>query len=325
VIAVAGVSLALGYRKKHVKTVPKTEMDLALDWCASALGPVSMMSDHSKAHGGHESSTRRLRAPSGFCYLKVHQSRFSWHNEVHAYERWACAFGDFAPRLLAVRDEEPLALVVSELPGQVLENTQLPAVQERAVWRAAGVALVALHGLGPGGRFGPSLRDGSSAEEQPQKAREYVAAKLDDQTERAIGAGYISDDEVATIRAAYDLLAAFDGERPIPCHRDYCAANWLVSAEGAWAGVIDFEFAYWDVRVADFSRDPDWAWVRRPDLVDAFFEGYGRPLTPKEEQQLLVAHAEYALGAIVWGREHAFYGFEREGHESLAHLGPLLQ
>ena len=118
---------------------------------------------------------------------------------------------------------------------------------------------------------------------------------------------------------------ALEGERPVPCHRDYCAANWLVSEAGIWTGVIDFEFAYWDVRVADFSRDPDWAWIRRPDLFNAFFEGYGRALTPSESQQLLVAHAEYALGAILWGRDNAFYGFEREGRESLAHLATLLR
>jgi Ser/Thr protein kinase RdoA (MazF antagonist) len=120
------------------------------------------------------------------------------------------------------------------------------------------------------------------------------------------------------------LTPAFDGERPVPCHRDYCAANWLVRPDGTWAGIIDFEFAHWDVRVADFARDPHWNWIHRPDLIDAFFEGYGRSLTPAEEQQLLVARAEYALSAIVWGRDHAFHGFEWEGRVSLAHLASLL-
>jgi len=90
-----------------MKKVTKTEMGKALDWCNCALGSVEVMSDHSKAHGGHESSTRRLRAPIGYCYVKVHQSRSHWNNEVHAYEQWARSFGDFAPRLLAVRDKEP--------------------------------------------------------------------------------------------------------------------------------------------------------------------------------------------------------------------------
>jgi 8-oxo-dGTP diphosphatase len=224
-----------------------------------------------------------------------------------------------------VRDQAPLALVVSELPGQILEGMRLPASQERAIWRAAGAALVALHELGPGECFGPCLRDGTCAEAFPQDATEYVAKRFGSQIERAIQAGYINDAELAAVRAAYERIPVFAGERPLPCHRDYCAANWLVSQEGDWTGVIDFEFAYWDVRVADFSRDPNWSWIRRPDLVAAFFEGYGRSLTPAEEQQLLVAHAEYALGAILWGHEHAFYGFEQEGREALAHLASLLR
>jgi aminoglycoside phosphotransferase len=308
-----------------MKKVHKIAMNEALDWCTSVLGSVVVMSDHSKAHGGHESSTCRLHAPIGFCYLKVHQSRSHWNNEVHAYERWSCAFGDFAPRLLAVREEEPLALIVTELPGQIVENTQLPPSLERAVWRAAGAALVALHDLDTGECFGPCLRDGTYAEQSAQNAREYVSKRFNSQVERAIHTGYINDDELATIHAAYDLLPAFEGERPIPCHRDYCAANWLISDRGDWTGVIDFEFAHWDVRVADFSRNPNWSWIGRPDLIDAFFEGYGRSLTHTEEQQLLVAHVKYALSAIIWGRDNSFYGFEQEGHESLAHLASSLR
>ena len=127
------------------------------------------------------------------------------------------------------------------------------------------------------------------------------------------------------IRAACDLIPAFAGERPFPCHRDYCRANWLATDHGAFAGIIDFEFAYWDVRMADFTRYPDWEWVDRPDLIAAFEEGYGRSFTSQEEQQRLVAHANYALSAIVWGSENAYYGFAKEGRQALIHLGDLLK
>jgi Ser/Thr protein kinase RdoA (MazF antagonist) len=169
------------------------------------------------------------------------------------------------------------------------------------------------------------LRDGTCVDESPHDATEYVSQRFNTQIERATRDGYIDADELAVLQDACKLIPAFEGERPVPCHRDYCAANWLISKEGTWAGVIDFEFAYWDVRVADFSRDPDWSWIRRPDLTATFFEGYGRLLSPAEEQQLLVAHAEYALSAILWGHDHAFYGFEKEGRESLVHLAPLLK
>ncbi len=308
-----------------MKKIRKNEMDEALDWSISVLGPIAVMSDHSKTHGGHESATCRLHTPIGFCYLKIHQNRSFWNNEVYAYERWASSFGGSAPRLLAVHDEEPLALIISELPGQILENTQWVPSLERDVWRAAGAALTALHDLGTGESFGPCLRNGAYAGELTQNAREYVSKRFKSQIERAIHAGYIDENELATLHAAYDLIPAFEGERPIPCHRDYCTANWLISQDGTWTGVIDFEFAYWDVRVADFSRYPDWSWIDRPDLVDAFFEGYGRSLTTTEEQQLLVAHAEYALSAILWGHDHSFYGFEQEGRESLTHLASLIK
>jgi aminoglycoside phosphotransferase (APT) family kinase protein len=235
-----------------MKNVPKIKMKEALEWCTSVLGPVKVMSDHSKEHGGHAS-------------------------------------------------------------------------RERAVWRAAGAALVALHDLGPGERFGPCLRDGTYAEESTRNVREYVSKRFKGQIEHAIRGEYVNDDELSTIQSAYELIPAFEGERPVPCHRDYCTANWLISNQGDWTGVIDFEFAHWDVRVADFSRYPDWSWIGRTDLIDAFFEGYGRSLTHAEEQQLLVAHVEYALSAIIWGRDNSFFGFEQEGRESLVHLASLLK
>jgi aminoglycoside phosphotransferase len=299
-------------------------MNDALKWCNSILGAVEVSTDHSKTHGGHESSITRLLTRAGPCYLKVHRTRAHWDNEAHAYERWAGAFGDRAPRLLAVRDVEPLALVVSELPGRIVERAQLSRAQERAVWRAAGAALAALHDLGTGECFGPVLRDGTPAQRCVHDAQEYVSGQLERDIDRAVRGSYIDGDELAILRAACERIPAFEGERPVPCHRDYCAANWLVDEQEAWAGVIDFEFAYWDVRVTDFSRDPDWAWVVRPDLADAFLEGYGRPFSPAQEQQLLVSRAAYALSAVVWGRDHAFYGFTREGHAALAHLSALL-
>lgn len=295
-----------------------------LRWCESALGPSEVVSDHSRVHAGNRVSVHRLRAPSGYCYVKTYRNQSQWENEVHGYEQWAPAFGDSAPRLLAVRDQEPLALVIGELPGKVLEDVQLSVSQEHAVWRAAGRALVKLHDLAVGEYFGPCRRDGSCAGTPIYDATAHVVANLEDRVERGTRAGYLTSDEQAIVRRVRGLIAAFEGERPIPCHRDYCPANWLVAGDGAWTGVIDFEFASWDVRVSDFTRYPGWDWMGRPDKVDAFFDGYGRPFTSDEEQQRLVAYAQYAVDAIVWGIDNSYHGFAEEGRRALERLGELL-
>jgi len=295
-----------------------------LSWCASELGPIEVVSDSSRKHAGLRAAAHRLRISSGGCYVKTHRDRSHWENEVHAYEQWAPAFGDFAPRLLAVRSEEPLALVISELPGKVMEEVQLTSSQARTAWHTAGQALAALHNLAVGEYFGPCRRDGSCAGNPVSDARQYVSASFDDLLERGLKGGFLSDDERAVVHAACALLPAFEGVRPVPCHRDYCPPNWLVSREGAWTGVIDFEFSGWDVPAADFTHYPNWDWIDHPDLAEAFFEGYGRSFTPREEQQRLLAHTQYTLGAIVWGMENSYFGFAADGRQALKYIGKLL-
>jgi Ser/Thr protein kinase RdoA (MazF antagonist) len=296
----------------------------ALAWCASVVGPVEVVSDSSREHAGLRAAAHRLRTSSGGCYLKTHRDRSHWENEVHAYEHWAPAFGDFAPRLLAVHAEEPLALLISELPGTVLEEAELTPIQAQGVWRAAGRGLAGLHRLPAGAYFGACRRDGACAGPAIDDARQYVSSKIEEQVQRGLRGGYLSQDELAVVRAACALLPAFEGERPRPCHRDYCPANWLVSPDGVWTGVIDFEFSGWDVRPADFSRYPNWDWIDRPELAEAFFEGYGHTFTPAEEQQRLVAHAQYALDAVVWGMDNSYYGFAADGRKAFISLGKLL-
>jgi hypothetical protein len=295
-----------------------------LQWCAAVVGPCGLLSDHRRAHPGERSAVSRLRTACGYAYLKTYRDATLWASEAHAYQCWAPAFGDYAPRLLAVRAQQPLAVLMGELPGRLLEEVRLDLPHERAAWRAAGQALAGLHELASGEWFGPCRQDGTCAGTPVYDARQYVRLEFEDLLERGQRGGFLGPDELDVVRAACRMLPAFAGERPRPCHRDYCPANWLVSQHGDWAGVIDFEFARWDVRAADFTRYPDWDWISRPDLVAAFFEGYGRNFTPAEEQQRLVEHVLYALGAIVWGCENAYFGFAAEGRQALRHLAGLV-
>ncbi len=298
----------------------QTDETELLAWCARVLGPVEVLSDQSREHPGDRTGAHRLRTDAGLCYLKTHNDPAHWHNEVHGYRAWASAFGQSAPRLLAVRDEAPLALVVTALPGQILDELELPAAQERAVWRQAGAALAVLHKSATGTFFGPCQQDGTPAGPAVADAEEYIRTELDVWLGRGEAIDCLTPDEVAVVAAVRGLAAAFAGELPVPCHRDYGPANWLVTEEGVWSGVIDFEFSQWDVWMADFTRYPNWEWIDRPDLIEAFHTGYGRAFTPAEESQRLVCHVLYALAAVVWGQENDYFGFAAEGRRALALL-----
>ncbi len=294
--------------------------NVVLAWCRERMGEVRVLSDRSNQHPGERTGALRIATPAGNCYLKLQRNPLFWENEVHAYRHWAGVFGNRAPKLLAVRDEPPLALVISELPGKPLERSALEPAQQREVWRAAGQALAGLHGLGTGDFFGPARRDGSPQGAPRRDALEHLTAEMEDWIERGERIKCLDADSLAVMRAACALLPAFAGERPTACHRDYCSPNWLVDESGNWAGVIDFEFAGWDVRSADFARYPDWEWMTRPDLEEAFFGGYGRVPGAQEVQQICFSRALYALGAIVWGEENDYRVFAAEGRRALRFL-----
>ena len=91
-----------------------------LDWCTSVVGPCEVVSGDMRFHG--RTTVCQLQTSSGHCYVKIYRQKDSWETEVHGYEQWALAFGSSVPRLLAVYEGEPLALLVSELPGKIMEK-----------------------------------------------------------------------------------------------------------------------------------------------------------------------------------------------------------
>jgi Ser/Thr protein kinase RdoA (MazF antagonist) len=293
-----------------------------LDWCTALLGPCQVVSGSERPDA--RSGTSRLRTRDGYAYLKVHQDPAMWAREVHGYESWAPVFGRHAPPLLGVREEPPLALLIGALEGQVLENVALAAEQERVAWRTAGEWLARLHALPDDGFFGPCARDGSPPPGAMRDPVAYLTAEFAREMEHAAREDLLDARKQAVVRAALKRVELFSRERPVACHRDYNPYNWVVGPNGTWAGVIDFEFAHWDVRVREFSRYPDWEWIERPDLVEALLEGYGRPLTPREQEQCLVARTLYALSAITWGTGAAYHGFVAEGRRALEHLAGSL-
>src|SRR4051812_25396057 len=116
-------------------------MQELLEWCNSIVGLVEVVDKEIRGGIAQTHMACRLRTISNDYYLKTHRAPDFWASEVHAYKHWTSAFGEYAPRLVAVREAEPRAILITALGGECQENSPLPLHCQRKVWRAAGEAL----------------------------------------------------------------------------------------------------------------------------------------------------------------------------------------
>jgi hypothetical protein len=98
----------------------------------------------------------------------------------------------------------------------------------------------------------------------------------------------------------------------------------MSEADGVWRGVVDFEHVRWDVRAADFSHWWDLYTADRPDLAQAFFEGYGQAPDGRLGRQLLVVRTLNALSRIAWAVAHHDIDFEAQARAALQRVAALV-
>ena len=88
----------------------------------------------------------------------------------------------------------------------------------------------------------------------------------------------------------------------VPAHGDAQPRNWVWDPTASQLALIDFERAESAPAVRDLVRLEYGPWDRRPDLREAFLDGYGRALGDDELEVLECLAALDALGGIQWGR-----------------------
>lgn len=240
---------------------------------------------------------------TALAYAKVHRQPRKYRQEVAALRRWAPATGA-APTLLAAREAPPRALLMSACPGAGVDDLHALDPRQSRVHRAAGSWLRRLHDL-------------AVVDDDPVDLAQAMHLRLQGWARRRPGLV-----DASTLDAVARLIDAADWscQRRRPCHGDFGPRNWLWHDETGLS-VIDFEHAKADVWAIDLHKLVDGAWWGRPDLEDAFWEGYGR--VPGADEQALIAavRALYAVGTVVWGRSHDDAPFEAWGRTVLARLG----
>lgn len=228
---------------------------------------------------------------------KAHGGRAQYDVEVDAYRRWVPAIAERAPELV-VADDERGVLVVTALDGEV--EPVLDRETERRVHRDAGVVLRRFH------EAERAVADPDAVERRVQSFRHW--------TGRA-GDGLLDADDMAFAEKWVDRLRLLPAMPAVPTHGDWSPRNWLV--DHGVVRVIDFERAgpaWW---TKDLERLWWKEWLDRPDLRDAFLDGYGRELSELEATALLGGSVLGQLTTIAWGTEHGDLSFAEHGRATL--------
>ncbi len=288
------------------------DLDALRRFAADTLGSGSVIENRSRAFG-RKSVTWRIAAADGTgFYLKRHESPHHYMSEVRALNEWAPLLpaGTWwaTPEVVASSDRLG-AMIMTELPGELVEDSPPSFGETVEVYRNAGRLARALHGLDVD-LSGEARVQRYSPEEVDRylgPAREFLDAQTCDWAE-----------------AILTRPDAWAGLAIVPMHGDYSPRNWVHLRGDPAFKVIDWERARPGFWVEDVQRMTHDHWVNAPHLRDAFFEGYGRSSTDSEWRHANQITLINAIGGVPWAISHGDEPFVQHNRNVIERLKEIL-
>lgn len=263
-----------------------------LDFCHGLLGEFSVQRDHSWPHG--ESKVLELRDRAGQRWIaKSSRKQQLFQQEVTAYRSWTPSLGERVPTMLS-DDPSSHTIVVSFEAGAV------STVADADAHCQAGALIRRFHDAAPA-RPAPDFQ---------QELSERLECTI-----RAAGQQFAKRD-VDFVRGQVADLDGVAGLVLVPAHRDNQPRNWLVDDDGV-VRLIDFGLSQWDVWVRDLVRLHQSDWQSRPELEEAFLDGYGKSPSADDHQVLRSISAVTAILTVLWASDHGDRDFARLGWRAL--------
>ncbi|MFJ2022082.1 aminoglycoside phosphotransferase family protein [Streptomyces nodosus] len=264
-----------------------------------AVGHIATWTDSSWARDSSR-VWRAHGAEGGTWYVKIHQNDRFHGREVWAYRTWAPHLGTSAPTLVAA-DSRLRAAIVTAVPGRPLHDLAQPPGGRR-LFHQIGALAAAIHRSSP----------------VPLAKTERVPALARIERHLQAAQPYLRPGDEKFIRSIEARAEKVPPLNCVPTHGDFQLRNLLLDQDGNLA-MIDFERSEPGPAIRDIVRLSD-AWDTQPSLNDAFMAGYGRELTPAEEERFIIDSALDALSGIQYGATHGDPETRERGHHTLSRL-----
>lgn len=224
-------------------------------------------------------------------FVKRHAGPKGHRREVEAYQRWTHWLGAGRAPTLVAADTEALAIVITPVAGRSVRSHPLDGKEELEAYQQAGYLLALLH----------SAPTGTASHSAEGEGEDEWAAAVEKMLNHA--ALYLPADVGVMLR---DLTRERPGELPAHVsHADYQPRNWLWDSTTRTLRLIDFERTCVEPSVKrDLPRLELRILASRPNVRAAFYDGFGRDLTPAEQHACMAYGAQDAVSALQWGLEH---------------------
>lgn len=273
-------------------------------FCARHLGVLKSWTFCGWEHA--ESQVWRVEAQTRTAFLKCHRRANKFDQERNAYSAW---LSDLPTPEPIASHHDPNALLLSAVPGNLVQNLTLSKAQTLQVYEQAGDFLGRLHRLKVEDKEAVTLPDA-------------VATRLEFWLNKV--GEIVSRQDIEFVRNHMnEALPYLRDKRRVPCHRDYTARNWLL--DGADFYVIDFEHAHRDFYLHDLGKQFAEVWRFQSELGEAFLSGYGLELDDDARSYLTRVAAFNALTTIGWARAHGDTAFEELGWEQFGYYRRVLE
>ena len=242
------------------------------------------------------------------CCLDGEPAFLKWYPEPRSLRQEQQAIRDWLPqipqgmanqsRLIAASEEHRL-LLLSTVPGELVESRSWPVRELHLIHHQAGSLLRELHRL-------DTIDDSISLDDALRQRLEGWIGK---------GEGILDEDQLNSARQYFVSENLFASDQRTLCHNDYQPRNWLW--DGERIGIIDWEHAHPNHPAFDLVKLQVGAWHHEPRLRESFLAGYQQIPAWLEDERMDAIVALYALGCVVWGTQHRQPDLIALGHRCL--------